>query len=262
MAGRKYGVYFNLRRRIVNYQSNAYGVEVNVPRLKLPNENVTDDDIRQLERQLKQIQTKIATAGRLKVKQAAKENAINNSLKSPVMGNKPDFHVVQNITADVKARQAEYERMRKSLNRSSNYYRNRYGVELERLPKLDKNVVPSRRQLQKIKDNIDTMKRSVRKGVREEEVLMINVQQMIQEAMGGNIWESYKANRMHELLMVPYQNNPKDVAKRIRSLKEKLDSIVERFLYIAYETTPDALNSGSATMTTEAWDKIEGILKQ
>ena len=107
MAGRKYGVYFNLRRRIVNYQSNAYGVEVNVPRLKLPNENITDDDIRQLERQLKQIQTKIATAGRLKVKQAAKENAINNSLKSPVMGNKPDFHIVKNITADVKARQAE-----------------------------------------------------------------------------------------------------------------------------------------------------------
>lgn len=261
MAGRKYGTYFNLRRRIVNYQSNAYGVEVNVPRLKLPSETITDKDIQDLKKQLNQIQTKIATAGRLKVKQAQKENAINNSLKSPLIGDTPEFRVVQKITPDAKQRKTEYERMRKSLNASARYYEKRYGVTLERLPKIDKNVVPTRRQLKKIKEGIDTMKRAVRKGVREEEILMVNTQIMIQEAMCGNIWESYKAQRIYELLIVPYQNDKIGVAKRLRQLKEKLDTIVERFLYIAYETTPDALNANSATMTTEAWEKIERILK-
>lgn len=262
MAGRKYGVYFNLRRRIVNYQSNAYGVEVNVPRLKLPNENITDADIDEMKRLLKQVQTKIATKGRLNVKQAQKDAAINNALKSPMIGDNPDFHYVKNITSDVKRRQAEYERMRKSLNRSSSYYNKRYGVEIPKLPKLDKNVVPTRRQLQKIDDNIRQMKRSVRKGVREEEILMYNVEQMILEAMSGDFWEQYKAGRMHDLLMVPYQNDPIGTAKKIRTLKQRLDAVVERFLYIAYETTPDASNSGSATMTTEAWDLIEGMLSK
>lgn len=261
MANSVYGKYFNLRRRIANYQSNAYGVEVNVPRLKLPNEKVTIDDVRELERQLKQIQTKIATAGRLSVRQAKIDNAINNSLKSPMIGNKPDFHQVKNITKDVRARQNEYEKMRKSLKNSKRYYENRYGVTLEELPKLPKDVVPSRKQIATIKDNIAQMKRSVRKGIREEEVMMYNIETSITEAMSGDFWERYKADRIHDLLMIPYNNDPKGTAKKIRKLKERLDAVVERFLYIAYETTPDAKNAHSATMTTEAWDLIEDILQ-
>ena len=261
MAGRKYGTYFNLRRQLSNYQSNAYNVKVDLPRLKLPSEEITDSDINNLKKQLAEVKKKIQIAGRIKIREIQKQNKITADLNSPLLGSKPEFNIVQRFTRDIKQRQAEYERMRKSLNSSYRYYKNKYGVELERLPKLPKDAVPTKRQLQRIKNNVDEMKRTVRKGVREEEIIFFNVENMIQEAMSGDIWERYKAEQMHRLLLVPYQHDKMGTAKKIRTLKEKIDGIVERFLFIAYETIPDLKNSTSSTMTTEAWDLIAEALK-
>ena len=76
MAGRKYGTYFNLRRQLSNYQSNAYNVKVDVPRLKLPSEEITDSDINNLKKQLAEVKKKIQIAGRIKIKEIQKQNKI------------------------------------------------------------------------------------------------------------------------------------------------------------------------------------------
>lgn len=256
-----YSKYFKLWQKLNSYKGNNKGVSVKTTPLILPSnaQMVTPQLIQQMERDIKAVQTKIATKTRLDIRQKREENAINQSFKGVLMGNMPDFNVVKNITADVKRRQAEYNDIRRRYNRSRAYYRNKHGVELEALPKLDKNVVPTRRQIETIKRNIAEQKRLVRKNVREDVIMMYNIEQMVLEAMTGDRWAAYKAEQVQELIVTPYLNDPKQFAKKVAKAKQRIDSVVERFIYDAYQTTPDAPHSKANTMTTEAWDYLTYI---
>lgn len=265
MGNTLYSKYFKTLKKLKSYQGNSYGIKVKLPSKELtPSDNVTANDIKELENSLRSIQNKINKATNLVVKQSLKDASFNNRLNSLLFGKNPEVHTVKKITSDVRVRQQEYERMRKSLQSSARYYKNRYDVNLQTLPRLEKNQVPTRRQLKELEYNIRKMKRIAKEGISEANIAFENAVKLIntQINLKGNHewddWETAKARKLYDLIVVPYQNDKKGFLKKYKNMKVKVDEIVETFIYTNYETYNK--NMQADTMRTDLWDLLSEIL--
>lgn len=246
--------YQKLHHKLASYDKNEYGVKVNIPRFIVP-EKATQQDVDKLVKELEKVQTRIAQETQRAVLERKAEAAYNSSLNNIVLGDRPDFKSVKSLSKnEANKRQAEYEKLRRSLNSSSRYYKNRYGVELPAIPKLDKDFVPSKKQLTTIKNNIDSMKKAVRGDIREEKQVFTNIAALVRAAkFDDSEWTRWKAQNVEDTLLVAYTNDPKGVTLRARDLGERLYDVVERYLYMAYQTTDERMGS---TTTSEAYNAI------
>lgn len=246
--------YQKLHHKLASYDKNEYGVKVNLPRFIVP-EKATQQDVDKVKKELERVQTRIAQETQRAVLERKAEAAFNSSLNNIVLGDTPEFKTVTSVSkSEAKKRQDEYDRLRRSLNNSGRYYQNRYGVELPSIPKIPKDFVPSKKQLNTIKKNIDSMKRTVRADIREEKEVFENITDLVKMAQNeDDAWTVWKANNVHDILIVAYQNDPKGVAIRARELGERLYDVVERYLYMSYQTTDERMGS---TTTSEAYNAI------
>ena len=246
--------YQKLHHKLASYDKNEYGVKVNIPRFIIP-EKATQKDVDRLVKELDRVQTRIAQETQRAVLERKAEAAYNSSLNNIVFGDRPDFKSVKSVTkSEAAKRQAEYEKLRRSLQNSIRYYQNRYGVELPSIPRLDKDFVPSKKQLSTIRSNINSMKKAVRADVREEKQVFSNISTLVRAAKyDDNQWTRWKAQNVEDTLLMAYNNDPKGVTLRARELGERLYDVVERYLYMAYQTTDERMGS---TTTSEAYNAI------
>lgn len=256
-----YITYFRLFQKLSSYVTTAkkYGYAVKLDKLIIPaqRDKITEKLVGDMEQELQRTLKKIKAGQDKETAIQRLEDAVNFSYRGTLLGKMPEFKYFDNITDARKARQDEYRAIRRSYMNSRRYYKNKYGIEMDELPVLDKNMVPTESQLNTLRQNIDSQKKVVKQIPKKFPIMIDNIKRHINDAIDGQSgpYSEYKA-KLVDKLFEPYINDPKGMGEKLEKAKERIDRAVERFIYDSDQTFEDSKTNGKGITRTEAWEVI------